>query len=80
MGGFGSDTAAMYEVLAGGDLGVADEVLVPDTRTSPSAAATFVGAKATVAAMSSGLRRNQFDDEEMVTGGGGCAASQKASR
>jgi ketosteroid isomerase-like protein len=59
----------MHEVLAGGDLGVADEVLAPDYVNVAMGGADLAGVKAMVAATSSALRAQRFEDEEMVAEG-----------
>ena len=59
----------MNPVLAGGDLDVADEVLAPTYVNVAMGGADLAGVKAIVAATSTALREQRFEDEELVADG-----------
>ncbi len=60
---------SMDEVIAGGNLDVADEVLAPNYVNVAMGGADLAGLKAMVAAMSAALGEQRFDDEELVADG-----------
>jgi hypothetical protein len=59
----------MNEVLRGGNLDVADEVLAPNYVNVAMGDADLAGLKAMVAATHAALREQRFDDEELVADG-----------
>jgi predicted SnoaL-like aldol condensation-catalyzing enzyme len=59
----------MNEVIAGGNLDVADEVLAPNYVNVAMGGADLAGLKAMVAATSAALREQRFEDEELVADG-----------
>jgi predicted SnoaL-like aldol condensation-catalyzing enzyme len=59
----------MHEVLAGGKLDVADEVLAPDYVNVAMGGADRAGLKAMVAATSAALKEQRFEDEEFAADG-----------
>jgi predicted SnoaL-like aldol condensation-catalyzing enzyme len=59
----------MNEVIAGGNLDVADEVLAPNYVNVAMGGAALAGLKAMVAATSAALREQRFEDEELVADG-----------
>jgi hypothetical protein len=59
----------MHEVLAGGNLDVADEVLAPDYVNVAMGGADRASLKAMVAAISAALKQQRFEDEEFAADG-----------
>jgi predicted SnoaL-like aldol condensation-catalyzing enzyme len=59
----------MNEVIAGGNLDVADEVLAPNYVNLSMGGTDLAGIKAMVTATSAAVREQRFDDEELVADG-----------